>query len=405
MRESCISHKPKSSLLVIREDYFRLTRCDKVLAALLSVFEYWANGEVARSWESPSRATTDSASGSDAGASPRSGEISKNPNSSEESINLGIRTISEFEQLTLWIATDKQIRTKLKGLEELGFISILKGTGNHTAYTLNISYLQQALDAVDWSISLAELRHHYPYRCTHPSGLLTEPPPVNKPHPSGLLTEPLYIEEIKNLKKECVEEAAPAQTQIVDFRACNFGANQDFSTIAPDKITISLENQNLQLGECSAPPPKFSKKMENLVTQLDRGELKNLPDSEKKQLANYLMGEQIKLYRRSGWILASSPNDISVDFLRYVAWSELKQPDDLKWARNTVLSYERDITKWGQLVDIVQSWQTVTPEEVSATAITRVASRRGGKEDLQIAIQSSIDGYKELKHNPFRRKT
>ena len=157
------------------------------------------------------------------------------------------------------------------------------------------------------------------------------------------------------------------------------------------------------MGEFSAPP-QLSQKMENLVTQLDRGELKDLPINEKKQLANYLMGEQIKLYRRDGWILSIRANDISTDFLRYVAWKELKQPDDLEWARNTVISYERDMTKWGQLVALVQGWQTVTPEEVSATAIARVASRRGSKEDLEIAIQSSIDAYKTITDNPFRRK-
>ena len=375
MRESCISHKPKSLLLVIREDYFRLTKCDKVLSALLATFEYWANGE-----------------------------ISKNPLVGENSIDLGVRTISEIEKLTLWIATDKLLRTKIKQLEELGFVSSIKDAFNRIAYTLHISRLQQALDVVDWSISISELRKQNPSRCLHPSGLLTEPPPVNKPHPSGLLTEPLYIEEeFKNLIQECVEEAAPTQAKIVDFGTCSFGANQDFSTTAKDLNTTTSEFQNLQLGECSAPP-QFSKKMENLVIQLDRGELKDLPINEKKQLANYLMGEQIKLYRRDGWILSIRANDIITDFLRYVAWKELKQPDDLEWARNTVISYERDMTKWGQLVALIQGYQTVTPEEVSATARSRVASRRGGKEDLEIAIASSIDDYKTLKNNPFRKK-
>ncbi|MHC5939550.1 hypothetical protein, partial [Nostoc sp.] len=396
----------KSLLLLIREDYFRLTKCDKVLSALLAVFEYWANGE-----------------------------ISKNPMVGDISIDLGIRTIAEIEQLTLWSATDKHLRTKVKELERLGFISTSKGAGNHTIYTLHIDHLQRSLDAVDWSMSISELRSQNPARCCYPSGLLTEPPPVNRPNPSGLLTEPppvnrpnpsglltepLYIEEeIKNLIQECVEEAAPTRTQIVDLgtsfsvkanpQICGFAlqplikSTEDLSTPAPDKNTTTLENQNLQLGECSAPP-QFSKKMENLVTQLDRGEIKDLPTNEKKQLANYLMSEQIKLYRRDGWILSIRANDISADFLRYVAWKELKMPDDLEWARNTVISYERDMTKWGQLVALVQGWRTVTPEEVAATASSRVASRRGSKEDLEIAIQSSIDAYKTVTDNPFRRK-
>jgi hypothetical protein len=386
MRESCISHKPKSLLLVIREDYFRLTKCDKVLTALLSVFEYWANGE-----------------------------ISKNTNESEGSINLGVRTISEIEKLTLWIATDKQIRIKLKELEKLGFISIHKGVGNYTAYTLHISYLQQVLNTVDWSIPLAQLRSLNPCRCAHTSGLLTEPPPVNKPHPSGLLTEPLYIEEInKNSKKECVEEAAHTQTQIAETEVCVFeelDAQQVSPTIATDTNQSLLKKTDSQPVEILLPAQvevetntTFNPKLENLMAQLDKGELKDLPIDEKKQLANYLMGEQIKLYRKSGYILATNPNDINTGFLRYVAWKDLKQPSDLGWARNTVLSYERDMTKWGQLVALVEGWQTVTPEEVAEEASARVAAKRGSKEDLQIAIQSSIDAYKEIKNNPFRRK-
>ncbi|OKH14815.1 hypothetical protein NIES592_08030 [Fischerella major NIES-592] len=186
---------------------------------------------------------------------------------------------------------------------------------------------------------------------------------------------------------------------------------EDFSTIAPN-INQSLHCQPISLAKTIVPPPQvevkttstFDPKLENLVSLLDKGELKDLPLEEKKQLANYLMGEQIKLYRKSGYILATSPNDINTDFLRYVAWKDLKQPSDLGWARNTVLSYERDMTKWGQLVALVEGWQTVTPEEVAATASARIAARRGGKEDLQIAIQSSIDAYKEIKNNPFRRK-
>jgi hypothetical protein len=147
----------------------------------------------------------------------------------------------------------------------------------------------------------------------------------------------------------------------------------------------------------------FDPKMEKLASQIDSGELKDLPSAEKKQLANYMMGEQVKAYRSSGWILSPRPNDINVDFLKYVAWKELKQPNNLEYARNTINSYERNMTKWGQLVALVQGWQTVTPEEVAATAIARVDARQGSKEDLQIAIKASLDAYKTVK-NPFKRK-
>lgn len=219
--------------------------------------------------------------------------------------------------------------------------------------------------------------------------------------------------DIYREEQSCVEEPRThKQTPLAESKNLEEEEpKEDFSTIASN-INQSLHCQSISLAKTIVPPPQvevkttstFDPKLENLVSQLDKGELKDLPLDEKKQLANYLMGEQIKLYRKSGNILATKPNDINTDFLRYVAWKDLKQPDDLGWARNTVLSYERDMTKWGQLVALVEGWQTVTPEEVAATASARLAARRGSKEDLQIAIQSSIDAYKEIKNNPFRRK-
>jgi hypothetical protein len=46
-RESCIVHRPKQALAIVRQDYYELTGRDACAAALLNIFEYWANAALA----------------------------------------------------------------------------------------------------------------------------------------------------------------------------------------------------------------------------------------------------------------------------------------------------------------------------------------------------------------------
>lgn len=359
MRESCISHKPKSLLLVIREDYFRLAKCDKVLSALLSVFEYWANGE-----------------------------ISKNPSLAEESIDLGIRTISEIEKLTLWIATDKQIRTKLKELEELGFVSSCKGVGNHTAYSLHVPYLQQALDALDWSLSLSELRKQNPSRCTHTSGLLTEPPPVNKPHPSGLLTEPLYIEEFKNLIKECVRSADAQNTHTddedeVDFASATSRREENQSPVDPFLATNPKEEPALLPHvlplESNIPANEnnnhFHKTADRVRSQWEQtGVLPKIPMEIDAWAAIDLGQEVINAYRLSGRITTIKRGDIVPEFALYV--SGQNKGKDVDYGYAYIKKLELDPRQWETLAALVLKWQTSHQTGNRSISIVREVKRR-----------------------------
>ena len=87
----CIKHRAKQAIAIVRQDYYELMNRDACAAALLNIFEYWANGAIAaeatiqRPW-------------------------------------VGARPIREFEQMLLGIATDKQIRQRLVLLEARGFI-------------------------------------------------------------------------------------------------------------------------------------------------------------------------------------------------------------------------------------------------------------------------------------------
>ena len=115
-RESCIAHPPKQLLAIVRQDYYELTGRDACAAALLNIFEYWANAALAndltveRPW-------------------------------------VGDRPIREFEQMLLGIATDKQIRKRLRLLEERGFIQTKAPArrGAAKAYRVLLPELQQAI--------------------------------------------------------------------------------------------------------------------------------------------------------------------------------------------------------------------------------------------------------------------
>ena len=115
-RESCIAHRPKQALAIVRQDYYELMDRDACAAALLNIFEYWANAAltadvtVERPW-------------------------------------VGARPIREFEQMLLGIATDKQIRKRLALLEARGFIQTKAPAKRGTAksYRVCVPEIQQAL--------------------------------------------------------------------------------------------------------------------------------------------------------------------------------------------------------------------------------------------------------------------
>ena len=115
-RESCIAHPPKQAISIVRQDYYELTGRDACAAALLNLFEYWANAALAA-------------------------------DASIERPWVGPRPIREFERLLLGIATDKQIRKRLTQLEASGFIQTKPPAKRGAAkeYQVQLPEIQQAL--------------------------------------------------------------------------------------------------------------------------------------------------------------------------------------------------------------------------------------------------------------------
>ena len=110
-------HPSKQAIAIIRQDYYELMNRDACAAALLNIFEYWANAAI----------------------------------SAEPSVErpwVGARPVREFEQLLLGIATDKQIRKRLAILEKRGFITVRapEQRGAAKSYRVNVPEIQHALD-------------------------------------------------------------------------------------------------------------------------------------------------------------------------------------------------------------------------------------------------------------------
>jgi hypothetical protein len=114
MRESCIQHRHGSAFVQIRSDYQDLVDGDTVAAAILSIFEYWANGMIA-----------------------------VNPALADKSeIWLGKKSAADFEARIVQIAGHRQIRERLKHLEEAGFI---RSKGGHDGYAKSYCFIVQAV--------------------------------------------------------------------------------------------------------------------------------------------------------------------------------------------------------------------------------------------------------------------
>jgi hypothetical protein len=129
-RESCISHKPSTIMAIVKEDYCFLMGGDAVSAALLNLFEYWANAAIAQ-------------------------------NPDDRSPNIGCHSISEFQRMLVGISTDKQIRARLKLLEEKGFIEIKanKFSGKSSSYRFFIDRVQEELNNLGQMTSVKQPRY------------------------------------------------------------------------------------------------------------------------------------------------------------------------------------------------------------------------------------------------------
>ena len=157
-RESCITHSPKQAISIVRQDYYELMNKDACAAALLNLFEYWANAALA---------------------------AAQTTVPTIERPWVGARPIREFERMLLGIATDKQIRKRLALLAERGFIQVRRAVirGAATAYRVMVPEIQRAL------------AHHTPAVADEPAGVgcLTDERNLQQQRNVGHLTQAAVV--------------------------------------------------------------------------------------------------------------------------------------------------------------------------------------------------------------------
>ena len=171
-RESCIAHSPKQAIAIVRQDYYELMERDACAAALLNLFEYWANAALAvdatleRPW-------------------------------------IGARPIREFEHMLLGIATDKQIRKRLALLKERGFIRdrAPEKRGKAKEYQVCLPEIQHALFGQITEVDTSP--RSYNQTCL---GQITDYPSVIQPIPLRSNDRALK-KNSKEYKKEDFKEA------------------------------------------------------------------------------------------------------------------------------------------------------------------------------------------------------
>jgi hypothetical protein len=131
--------------------------------------------------------------------------------------------------------------------------------------------------------------------------------------------------------------------------------NKELATIPSFVASTSQASTQEDNFSCRADRP--TKKRDNTVTILDRyesGEVAHLPRHELIKIANQQIGEVVRAYRRSGRILASSPNDINRAFLAFIAKRDRK---DTEYATRLINVCERTPDRWGELTEMVKSWK------------------------------------------------
>ena len=171
MRESCIHHPTQQPVAIVRQDYYYLMNRDTIAAAILNIFEYWANGAIAT----------------------QGNKAAENP-------WVGIHTIPEIQELLVGIATDKHIRERLKTLEENGFIERRKSRlgGRSYEYRFNIKAVQESLETLAKSGQTTAIN---PVKRPQSIRSNDRNNPVKRPEQSGQTTGSLYIRKIKKIRR------------------------------------------------------------------------------------------------------------------------------------------------------------------------------------------------------------
>jgi len=129
-------------------------------------------------------------------------------------------------------------------------------------------------------------------------------------------------------------------------------------------------------------------KLSELMERYNRGEIGKLPSAELKMLAGVVIGDTVKLYRRSGKVLSSAPNDIDRQLMQFIA---VRDKQDFVYGTRLIAAMERTPSRWGELVELVAAWQLG-----DVNAIPNAAKQIALHTRLQQSKQSTFEAIKDL---------
>ena len=129
-------------------------------------------------------------------------------------------------------------------------------------------------------------------------------------------------------------------------------------------------------------------KLSELMERYNRGEIGKLPEAELRMLARAVIGDTVKLYRRSGKVLSSTPNDINRQLMQFIA---VRDKQDFVYGTRLIAAMERTPSRWGELVELVGAWQLG-----DVNAIPNAAKQIALHSRLEQSKQSTFEAIKDL---------
>jgi len=239
----------------------------------------------------------------------------------------------------------------------------------------------------DYEVAATRLRGSCPpsYLVATKESLLRNP--IKDSHEGIPLIPPTPQGEIP---RECIEP---------DHRK-NLALEKKYSTSIPDN-TGEIQAQPVPVEVVgsvtfSGEPKKYSaagddlldEKLSELLERYNRGEIGKLPEPELKMLAGVVIGDTVKLYRRSGKVLSSAPNDIDRQLMQFIA---IRDQQDFIYGMRLIAAMERTPSRWGELVELVAAWQLGDVHAIP-TAAKQIALHTR----LQQSKQSTFEAIKDL---------
>jgi hypothetical protein len=159
-----------------------------------------------------------------------------------------------------------------------------------------------------------------------------------------------------DIRPEEEDQAVAVEVEIVTETEEEIQA-KPHSSVEKEKSEIQARNSNPGEELIAAPARDNNPVLQRLIEAVESGKVTKLPPHELKKLADYRLGDILPIYRKSGNINSSNPNDINPDFLEYVRQNHFSnQVRNTGNAAGRIKNLEENPQRWPQLKAFVEGW-------------------------------------------------